>query len=230
MNVLILGYGRVGERLARQLNQETRDVALISRMRHRLTIIEQDERLLQRAKQEVNATVVHGDATKDEVLASASLGDQDVVAAVTSNTEVNLLAAVKAQRAGVGKVIARAANPEFLELFDELGITTVSPEVSVVERIRGLIEQPGIENLVQLATGPGVMMEVSVREAAPGAGKSVQELDLPEDVVMAALFRAGEFHAPRGHTVIEQGDEIVLVGKDEGVKRAEEIINGTAGD
>ncbi len=176
-------------------------------------------------KNEINALMVCGDGTRDEILKEASLPEHDVVVATTNSTEKNLLICMKAKKTSVTKVIARVTEIQFAEVFQDLEIEAVTPEASAAEDMAAMIERPGVERLVKLGKGAGNLLEMRVKPDAKNAHKQISQIALPEDCILSGIFRGTEFIVPRGSTVIMPEDLIVVVGTSKGVQRAEEAIN-----
>ena len=105
MKILIIGAGDIGFQLAKQLSLD----------KHDITIIERDPQKVRRAREQLDAIVIEGHGETIRVLKEADIEHTDVVAAMTDNDGVNLLACMLAKKAGAGSTIARVRNPELAD-------------------------------------------------------------------------------------------------------------------
>jgi trk system potassium uptake protein TrkA len=147
------------------------------------------------------------------VLERAGIERADMVIAVTGDDEDNIIIAqVAREKYGRDKIIARCNNIRNMEHFDLLGI---KPVVSSTDLILRLIEhevpQYGLVHLLKLQAEDLEIIEVEVSVGSAAAGKTVEQIDLPEGSLLIAILREGSGFVPRGDTVIESGDEVLLV-------------------
>ena len=205
MYVIVAGAGKVGWNLARELIDKD----------HEVTVIEADRRRYLTVEQELEHAVQYGDATELWVLERAGINRADLVVAVTGDDEDNLLICqVAKEKYDVERIIARCNNPRNLEHFKLLGI---QPAVSATDLILRLIEHEvpkyGLVHLLDLPEERLEIIELVVAEGAPGRGPArSQDLDLPEGALVVAVLRAeGGGFVPKADTVIEAGDEVLVV-------------------
>jgi trk system potassium uptake protein TrkA len=203
MYVLIVGGGKVGWNLARELIDKGEEVTLIESDRRRYLIIEQ----------ELEHAVQYGDATELWVLERAGIQRADLVIAVTGDDEDNMLVCqVAKEKYLVERIIARVNNPRNLQHFKLLGI---QPAVSATDLILRLIEHEvpryGLVHLLALEEERLEIIELEVGSGAPAAGQKVAEVTLPEGALIISVLRNGGGFVPKADTVIEEGDEVLLV-------------------
>src|SRR4051812_24355670 len=203
MYVLIVGGGKVGWNLARELIDKGEEVTLIESDRRRYLVIEQ----------ELEHAVQYGDATELWVLERAGIQRADLVIAVTGDDEDNMLVCqVAKEKYLVERIIARVNNPRNLQHFKLLGI---QPAVSATDLILRLIEHEvpryGLVHLLALEEERLEIIELEVGDGAPAAGQKVAEVDLPEGALIISVLRDGGGFVPKADTVIEAGDEVLLV-------------------
>jgi trk system potassium uptake protein TrkA len=201
--VLIVGGGKVGWNLARELIDKGEEVTLIESERRRYLVIEQ----------ELEHAVQYGDATELWVLERAGIQRADLVIAVTGDDEDNMLVCqVAKEKYLVERIIARVNNPRNLQHFKLLGI---QPAVSATDLILRLIEHEvpryGLVHLLALEEERLEIIELEVGNGAPAAGQKVAEVDLPEGALIISVLRDGGGFVPKADTVIEAGDEVLLV-------------------
>jgi trk/ktr system potassium uptake protein len=203
MYVLIAGAGKVGWNLARELIAKGHEVTLVEGNRRRYLIVEQ----------ELEHAVQYGDATELWILERAGIQRADMVIAVTGDDEDNMLICqVAKEKYLVDRIIARVNNPRNLQHFKLLDIL---PAVSATDLILRLIEHEvpkyGLVHLLDLEEEQLEIIEMEVTDDAPAAGRKVIDIDLPDGSLIISVLREGGGIVPRGDTVIEAGDEVLLV-------------------
>jgi trk system potassium uptake protein TrkA len=203
MYVLIAGAGKVGWNLARELIAKDHEVTLVEGNRRRYLIVEQ----------ELEHAVQYGDATELWILERAGIQRADMVIAVTGDYEDNMLICqVAKEKYLVDRIIARVNNPRNLQHFKLLDIL---PAVSATDLILRLIEHEvpkyGLVHLLDLEEEQLEIIEMEVTDDAPAAGRKVIDIDLPDGSLIISVLREGGGIVPRGDTVIEAGDEVLLV-------------------
>jgi trk system potassium uptake protein len=204
MYVLIVGGGKVGLNLTRELVAKG----------HEVTLIEGDRSLYLRIEQELEHAVQYGDGTELWVLERAGIQRADLVVAVTGDDEDNILICqVAKEKYLCDRIIARCNNPRNLQHFKLLGIV---PAVSATDLILNLIEHEvpghGLVHLLDLPDEQLEIIEVEVVAGAPAEGRQVSELGLPDgSLVISVLPRGGGGFVPKADTVITVGDEVLIV-------------------
>jgi len=208
---IIVGAGKVGWNLARELMDKG----------HEVSLIESDRRRYLKVEQELEHRVQYGDATELWVMERAGVQRADLVIAVTGDDEDNMLVCqVAKEKYLCERIIARVNNPRNLEHFKLLGI---QPVVSATDLILRLIEHEvpryGLVHLLALEEERLEIIELEVAEESPAAGQSVSEVVLPEGSLIISVLRDGRGFVPKSDTVIQSGDEVLLV-LDPGVEEA----------
>ena len=227
MKVSIAGGGVVGRSIARDL----------VRNGHEVLIVEQDAAVVRRQSEiEANPDSSEsdlaegvkwfaGDACEVSTLLDAGFGDADVVVAATGDDEDNLVVSLLSkQEFAVPRVIARVNHPKNEWLFNETWGVDVS--VSTPHLITALVEEAlSVGTLVRLlhfAEGKAGLVEVTLADESPAAGRPIAELGMPRDSSVVAIIRDRRVVVPRGDTVLDRGDEVIaLVTEDseDGVRR-----------
>ena len=203
MYVVIAGGGKVGWNMARELIDKG----------HEVTLLENSRRRYQTIEEELEHAVQYGDGTELWVLERAGIQRADLVIAVTGDDEDNMLVSqVAKEKYLCERIIARVNNPRNLDHFKLLGI---QPAVSATDLILRLIEHEvpsyGLVHLLDLPAEQLEIIEVEVAARAPAAGCSVSDVDLPEGSLIISVLRGGRGFVPNAETVIEVGDEVLLV-------------------
>ncbi|HEY7932224.1 MAG TPA: TrkA family potassium uptake protein [Solirubrobacteraceae bacterium] len=203
MYAIIVGGGKVGWNLARELIAKGHEVTLIESSRARYLVIEE----------ELEHAVQYGDATELWVLERAGIQRADLVIAVTGDDEDNMLVCqVAKEKYLCDRIIARVNNPRNYDHFRLLGI---QPAVSATDLILRLIEHEvpryGLVHLLALEEERLEIIELEVGPDSPVAGVSVAEVELPEGSLIISVLRGGSGFVPKADTIIEAGDEVLLV-------------------
>jgi trk system potassium uptake protein len=201
--VIVVGAGKVGWNLGRELLEKGHEVTLIEKDRNRYLAVEQ----------ELEHNVQYGDASELWVLERAGIGRSDMVITVTGDDEDNMLICqVAKEKYLVDQIIARVNNPRNKQWFDLLGI---SPVVSATDLILRLIEHEvpkyGLVHLLDLPQERLEIIELLLGDGSPVTGKRVGDLELPEGSLLISVLREGRGFVPGPETVLEPGDEVLAV-------------------
>ena len=203
MYVVIAGAGKVGWNLARELMVKGNEV----------TVIENDRARYLTVEQELEHAIQYGDATELWVLERAGINRADLTIAVTGDDEDNIIICQLAKEKYLcERIIARVNNPRNRLYFELLNM---QPAVSATDLILRLIEHEvpsyGLVHLLDLRTAQLEIIEVEVAEGSPAAGRRVSDVPLPDGSLIISLLRDGHGFVPKSDTVIETGDEVLLV-------------------
>jgi trk system potassium uptake protein TrkA len=203
MYVLIVGAGKVGWNLARELRAKEHEVTMIERSRRRYEVVEE----------ELEHSIQYGDGTELWVLERAGIERADLAIAVTGDDEDNILICQMAgEKYGVERVVARCNNPRNMQHFELLGI---KPAVSATDLILRLIEHEvpkyGLVHLLDLQQERLEIIEMEVAEGAPADGTTVADLGLPEGALVISILRDGGGFVPRHDSQMHAGDEVLVV-------------------
>jgi len=203
MYIMIVGAGKVGWNLARELLDKGHEVTLIEKDRDRYATVEQ----------ELEHSVQYGDASELWILERAGISRAGMVIAVTGDDEDNMLICqVAKEKYLVDRIIARVNNPRNLEHFELLGIR---PVVSATDLILRLIEHEvpeyGLVHLLDLPEQHLEIIELLLPDDSPVTGQRVGDLQLPEGTLLISVLRGSEGLIPNADTVLEPGDEILAV-------------------
>jgi trk system potassium uptake protein TrkA len=202
MYALIVGGGKVGYFLAKDLLARG----------HEVTVIERDERKCQRIQDDLGSVVLEGECTTD-LLEQAGASRADVFIAVTGEDETNLVLSQIAKRFfHIPKAIARVVNPKNRKVFSQLGIELT---VSATDIITSLIEQEmttqEILPLLTLRRGTLQIVEMHLSADSPAIKKTVQQLALPEDSILISIIRGDQIIVPRGETTFRPNDTVLAL-------------------
>jgi trk system potassium uptake protein TrkA len=203
MRIAIAGAGAVGRSIALELVESKHQVMLIER-----ELANIDPESVERAEW------VHADACELASLEEAGLEGCDVVIAATGDDKVNLVVSLLAKTEfAVRRVVARVNDPRNEWLFSENWGVDVA--VSTPRLLAALVEEAvAVGDLVRLLTfrqGQANLVEVTLPEDTPLAGRPVESLQLPVDSALVVILRGGRVIVPQADDGLEPGDELLFV-------------------
>ncbi len=207
MKIVIVGDGKVGYTLTKQLSQEGHDVV----------VIDSNRRVLLESQEVLDVAVVSGNGVSVEVQREAGVESADLLIAATSGDETNLLCCIVAKKLGCHRTIARVRNPEYDQqirfLKDELGLSMViNPEKAAALEIFRLLQFPAFLKRDSFAKGSVELVELKLKENNPLAGKRLSQFRTIANVnaLVCAVEREGEITIPKGDFTLMAGDKITI--------------------
>ena len=158
--------------------------------------------------------MVLADACEITSLDQAKLDGCQVLVAATGDDKVNLVASLLGKTEyGVPRVVARVNHPKNEWMFDSSWGVDVA--VSTPRIISALVEEAvsvgDVVRLFSFRKGEANLVEITLPDNAKCCGKTVGEVELPEDASLAAIVRDGRVISPREHDVYSSGDELLFV-------------------
>ncbi|MFJ5300938.1 Trk system potassium transporter TrkA [Pseudomonas sp. SLFW] len=211
MKIIILGAGQVGGTLAEHLASEANDI----------TVVDTDPDRLRALGDRLDIRTIQGRGSFPTVLRQAGADDADMLVAVTSSDETNMVACQVAYTLfHTPTKIARVRESAYLTrsgLFDNDAIPVdvlISPEQVVTNYIKRLIEYPSALQVIDFADGKVQLVAVKAYYGGPLVGQQLRQLraHMPEvDTRVAAIFRRDRPIIPQGDTVIEADDEVFFI-------------------
>lgn len=207
MKIVVVGDGKVGYTLTKQLSQEGHD----------LVVIDNDQKVLQHSMEALDVFVVQGNGATLAVQQEAEVGQSDLLIAATSGDEINLLCCVLAKKLGCRHTIARVRNPEYTQqlalLRDDLGLSmTINPERTAAHEIFRLLQFPSFLKRDTFCRGRVELVEVKIKEGSPLAGVQLKDFHKVTgvNVLVCAVDRSGQVTIPVGDFRLEEGDKITV--------------------
>lgn len=202
MRVVIAGCGRVGSDLALTLSEEGHDVS----------VIDTREGVFDRLGSTFNGTTHEGLGYDVRVLKAAGIEYADAFIAATDSDNANAMAVQVAERVfGVPKTIARLDDPAREEAYRALGVEFV-PGAKLTSKV--IHEQIVREEFNFHVTFSGGNVEIVDMTVGPeGAGRKVAELEIPDDLRVAAVYRGHRTFIPDRDFVLAEGDMVVAAAR-----------------
>lgn len=211
MRIVIIGCGKVGTSIARELNAED----------HYITVVDNNRKAVARLSESLDVMGVEGNGATYEVLAEAGAEDADLVIAATARDEVNLYACLMARAAGVPHTIARVRSPEYTDdlyrVKDQLRLSmSINPELTEAIEISRLLRFSGALEIDSFAKGAVELIKVLVPANSPVCDKRISQIDTVKGRVrICTVERGSEVYIANGDTVIQAGDKVTVVAKPE---------------
>ena len=200
MFVLVVGGGKVGYYLAKELIEANHEVVLLEKDRGRADQI----------ADEIGSMVIAQDGCEGKYLREAGANRADIVAAVTGDDEDNLVICQMAKHHfDVPRTIARVNNPKNERLFKHLGVDEIiSPTRMILSAMEQDIPVHELLHLAALGQGDLELIEAQLDEESPAVGRSARDLRLPEGCSVFAVIRAGAALVARRERMPPMGDEV----------------------
>jgi trk system potassium uptake protein TrkA len=179
---------------------------------HEVVIINRDPAECALLARRLKAAIIQGDASDGRTLKEAGAMGADAVLAVTPHDQDNLvIGQLAGLEYGVPRVIALANDPDNAEVFEKLGLIAFSTTHLIASLIEQRASLDQVTNLLPIGEGRVNVTELVLEERSPAAGKSLGELNLPENALVAVVLRDHKPIIPRGPTIIRPGDRLVLI-------------------
>lgn len=212
MKIILVGGGKVGTALARQLSEEG----------HNVTVVDTNKPRVEHISETYDVMGIVGNGASIATLYEAGIEEADVFIAITGSDELNLLCCMFAKKAGHCHTIARVRNPSYsheLEFIKkQIGISAiVNPEMAAAVEISHLLRFPGASKIDTFADGRVRLIKCALTEAQGMNGMAIQEIStrLGSDVLICAVERGSEVLIPNGNFVLRNGDQVTFLATQE---------------
>ena len=210
MKLIIVGVGNVGETLVKNLEEEGHDVI----------VVDANSEVVNEKVNKFDVQGFVGGCLQRDVLIDAGIETSDFFIACTSHDEANILSCVLAKKLGAKFTVARVRQPEyFLEmesLRDNLGLDLAfNPEKRAAFDIFEVLKFPSAKKVELFADGRANMIQCEIKRGNPIIGKSLMEISKEYGHVLFAIIeRNGTSVIPRGDFVIEENDDVHIIGSE----------------
>ena len=221
MKIVIIGDGKVGYKLAKQLSEENYDVVLI----------DSNEGRLKETINKLDISCITGDGVSIEIQNEAGVPEADLVIACASTDEINMLSCLIAKRLGADHTIARVRNPIYFQqihiLKEDLHLSmAINPELTVANEISRVLIFPSASKVETFVKGKVELVEIPLREGNPIIGKSLAEVykKFQIKILVCAVQRGKEVFIPDGSFVAEEGDKLHIAATHKQLERLFEAL------
>ena len=189
MKIVLVGGGKVGAALARQLSEEG----------HNVTVVDTNKARVEHIGESYDVMSILGNGSSITTLSEAGVEDADVFIAVTGSDELNLLCCMFAKKAGHCHAIARVRNPSYSHELDfikkQIGISAIiNPEMAAAKEISHLLRFPGASKIDTFAGGRVRLIKFALTEQQGLDGVAIHEIPtrLKSDILVCAVERDGD--------------------------------------
>jgi trk system potassium uptake protein TrkA len=213
MKVIVMGCGRVGEQLARLMAEEG----------HQVAVIDSSAAALARLGDNFPGQKVRGVGFDRDVLVKAGIETAGAFAATSASDNANVVAARIARNIfHVPHVVARLYDPHRAEIYQRLGLLTISSTTWGAERIRELLVHSELDPVFTF--GAGEVCLLSIETPAHLVGRAVRHLNVPGEIDVTAVTRQGHAFIPLSGTEMKDGDTIHLSVLAAAMERFKELM------
>jgi trk system potassium uptake protein TrkA len=215
-NVMIMGGGRVGLKIAKQLEESDIHVRLIEVNEERCKIL----------TEALDDTVVlHGDARDVSLLQEENISNIDAFVAVSDDEEDNMLISLLAKRLGAKKIITLVNRSEYLPIASSIGIdSAISPRISTAGAILRFIRKGKILSVNTLREDEAEAMEVQALPTSAIVNKPIHKIKFPKDALIGAVVRGDKVIIPGGDDIIMPDDKVVIFTLSKSIKKVEKAL------
>lgn len=212
MEIVIVGAGKLGYKLAETLLGKDNNI----------TVVDKEEAPLLKVASRLDVLTVRGNGAQLKVQEDLNLKKVDLIVAVTSSDETNIMICLMAKKLGCSKVVARVRNPDYVNQINffkeglDLDFIT-NPELDTALDVSRYILRGYTAHMESFAGGRVGLFDVPMQSLPELIGKSLHELNVFGEILVAALFRNGQVIVPSGETRLEEHDILYLIGQRETV-------------
>jgi trk system potassium uptake protein TrkA len=213
MKVIVMGCGRIGSQVSE----------LMSLRGHDVVVIDHDANAAGRLGPQFKGRMVQGLGFDRQVLMEAGIERADAFVAASSSDNANIVAARIARNIfRVPRVVARLYDPLRAEIYQRLGLTTISSTNWGAERICQVLSHTDLDVIHTFGRGE---VSLIVIEAPPGlVGKNVKQLLVPEEISVVSITRRTQAFIPVGGTEFQEGDLVYLSVLSTAMSRLEDML------
>jgi trk system potassium uptake protein TrkA len=219
MRIVIVGGGQIGQGLAKALAPD-----------HEVFVIDHDPAVGD-VFQSMDVEFIEGGGTSDDVLRQADIEHADFFVAATGLDEVNVVACAMANHLGHPQTICLVSRDDFVEgdggsALLQFGINRVIwPEAQLAADIERTVTAPGAIDAEVFAGGVVRLLEYKLDASSPLLAAPVARLGIPRGSLIVAVKRGRQIFVPRGHTQLQRGDKVILMGTPEAMDEVEALIS-----
>ena len=215
-NVMILGGGRVGKKIAEDLSSDSISVKLVEINK---------ERAEELAEELAECLVIYGDGTNSELLDEEHLDQMDAFIAVTGDSETNIMSSLIAKAKGINKTIALVDNLDYYKLTQISGIDTlINKKLLAADAISKHVHKAEVVAISQLDNMDAELLEFVVKENSKVCNKTIKDLDFPRCAIIAGVIRDGKGYIVLGDFKILSDDRIVVCCLNDSIQKVEKLF------
>jgi trk system potassium uptake protein TrkA len=214
--LMIVGGGRIGEMVAKKLENSVDYIKLIERRRERCDYLNESLN---------KALVINGDARNTDLLIEEDVNDFDAFVAVTSSSETNILSCVMAKKMGVAKTIAEVENIDYIKLAEGMGVDAViNKKLITASRIFRFTLSNKVQSIKCLNGSDAEILEFIVNPNSTVTRDKVRNLDFPKDAIIGGVIRGNNSFIAVGDTEIKPYDRVVVFALPTALKKVNKFF------
>lgn len=214
--VLLIGGGNLGLKLAKALE----------RLSIHTKLIEKDvDRCRDLAGQLDKVVVLQGDGSDQGLLQEENVQGMDVVITLTGDEETNILTSLLAKQMGAQKTVTRINRFSYFPLVSAVGLEhIVSPRLAAINTMLQYLRRGQVLSAMALKGEEGEVLEAVALETSDVVGKPLREVPFPKGALVVAIMRGDEVFIPRGDSVIQPHDRIIIFSTRQSIPRVEKAL------
>lgn len=214
--ILIVGGGRIGYRLAKNLEEKAIHTKIIERRRDRCSEL---------AASLNKAVVLCADGSDPNVLSDENIKDMNAIVSVTDEEETNILISLLAKQLGVPKAITKVDRLIYLNLMATVGIhRIVSPRLSAINSILQHIRRGKILSAITLKGEQAEVIDAVALETTDIVGKPLKKISFPKGALLASIITKDDIIIPSGDSIVNPGDRIIIFAKRQAIPKIEKFL------
>lgn len=215
MNIIIIGCGRMGAGLAH----------LLSLRGHAITVVDREESAFATLGPTFKGRTLVGVGFDRDVLLAAGVQRADGLASVMNSDEANIVAArIAREMFQVPRVVARVVDPHKAEIYQRLGVQTISTTLWGINRIANLLSYTELDVVFDISSSVEL---VQIELPAALVGRTVQNLTIPGEVHVVAIKRSGQTFLPTGSASLQRGDLLYLAVQAASADRVKALLRAS---
>ncbi len=215
-NVMIMGGGRIGLNIAKQLDRSEINVKIIEVSEARCKFL---------TSQLHESVILHGDASDVSLLQEENISSTDVFIAASDDEEDNMLISLLAKRLGAKKVVAVVNRSEYIPIASSIGIdSAISPRISTAGAILRFIRKGKVLSVSTVREEEAEVMEVQALATSSIVNKPIRQVKFPKGAIIAAVVRGEETIIPGGDDIILPDDKVVILYHSKLLKQVEKAL------
>ena len=214
--IMILGGGRVGNKVAKELSNEGYSVKLIENNSKKAEDL---------ANSLPNVLVLNIDGTRVDLLSEESLEDMDAFIATTGDSQKNIMSCLMAKSKNISRTIAIVDNTDYFELSESIGVDTlINKKLLAANQIFRFIRKGNILELNKLNNMNAEVLEFLISEESKVVGKKIKDLDFPRSAIIGGVIRDGVGKIALGDFIIKKGDRVLVCSLYNAINKVEKLF------
>jgi len=208
MRIVVVGAGKLGYSIAERLSQEEYDVVVVDNNGSRLQNIQEN----------LDVLTIEANGSSPITMNNDDIRGADTLIAVTKTDEVNMVSCILAKKHGIKRTIARIRDMQFISEAKEYLKSNfdidlmLNPELITAMEINRILMVPAALNIEDFADGQVRLFETKVKKKSPLANIKLKNLDMPNTIIAAMIFRGQHMIIPHGEDSMQPNDNAYFIG------------------